>query len=199
MEAGVFSRTGFERVRAGDVIEIVGRVSSGRTSFLLRCLADATRAGAAIALVDVDGTFDPTSAERAGVDLSRVLWVRTDRRRDRALVALDLLARCPGFGVVVLDAGEVPPRLTLTTAFRIKRALASSGGVLVVVGRQRIMGPAADLAMETVQEGCEWTGAGTRTRRLDAVRTCLQLVRPQAAAHPRAAGAAWPRRARWIA
>lgn len=199
MDDGVFSRLGFACVRAGDVIEIVGRVSSGRTSLLLRCLADATRAGAAVALVDVDGTFDPASAARAGVDLSRVLWVRTDTRRDRALVALDVLARCPGFGVVALDAGEVPLRLTLPTAFRIKRALAGSGGVLVVVGRQRVMGSAADLAMETVQEECEWTGAGTRTRRLDALRTSLQLVRPQAATHPRAAGAVWPRRARWIA
>jgi hypothetical protein len=199
VEDGMVGAIGAARVRAGDVVEIVGRLTSGRTSWLVRALADATRGGAAVALVDVDGTFDPASAARAGVDLARVLWVRADRRRDRALAALELLARCPGFGVVVLDAGEVPPRLPLTTAFRLKRALAGSGGVLVVVGRTRIMGAAADLAMETVQEGCEWTGAGTRARRLGAVRTCLQLVRPQAATHPRAAGGHWPRRARWIA
>lgn len=184
-------------LRAGHVVEIVGRVSSGRTSLLLAWLGDATRAGGAVALIDVDHTFDPVSATRAGIDLRRVLWVRASGRRDRALSALGLLARCPGFALVALDAGEVPPRLTLTHAFRLKRAL--RGSALVVVGRRRVMGVAADLAIETVQEECEWTGAGSRPRRLDAVRTRLQLVRPQAATHPRACGIVWPRRARWIA
>jgi len=184
-------------VRAGAAVEIVGRVSSGRTSLLHAWLRDATRAGGAVALVDVDATFDPVSAARADVDLSRVLWVRVAGRRDHALSALGLLARCPGFALVALDAGEVPPRLTLTHAFRIKRAL--SGSALVVVARRRLLGAAADLAIETVQEGCEWTGAGSRLARLDAVRTRLQLVRPQSATHPRASGVVWPRRARWTA
>lgn len=187
----------FGEGRAGAVVEIVGRVSSGRTSLLHAWLADATRSGGAVALIDVDHTFDAASAARAGVDLRRVLWVQSGGRRDHALSAVGLLARCPGFALVALDAGEVPPRLTPTTAFRLKRAL--RGSVLLVVGRRRVMGAAADLALETVQEGCEWTGAGSRARRLDAVRTRLQLLRPQSAVHPRAGGGAWPCRARWTA
>ena len=186
-----------DAARAGAVVEIVGRVSSGRTSVLHAWLADATRAGAAVALLDVDHTFDPESAARAGIDLRRVLWVQGGGRRDHALSALGLLARCPGFALVALDAGEVPPRLTPTAAFRIKRAL--RGRVLLVVGRRRVMGSAADLALETVQEGCEWTGAGLRARRLAAVCTKLELLRPESAIHPHAGGAPWPRRARWTA
>lgn len=186
-----------EQAREGAVVEIVGRVSSGRTSLLHAWLAYATRAGAAVALVDVDHTFDARSAARAGVELRRVLWVQTGGRRDRALSALGLLTRCPGFTLVALDAGELPPRLTATAAFRLKRAL--RGTVLVTVGRRRVMGAAADLAFETVQEGCEWTGAGLRARRLAAVCSKLELLRPQSALHPRAGGTRWPRRARWTA
>jgi RecA DNA recombination protein len=196
MEDGVAAKGRPNVLRAGSVIEVIGPISSGRTSLLLSWLADATRAGGVVALVDVDGTFDPRSATRSGIDLRRVLWVRAGGRRDRALSALGLLARCPGFALVAFDAGELSPRVTLTHAFRVKRAL--RGGVLVVVGRHRMMGAAADLAIETVQEGCEWTGAGSRARRLDAVRTRLHLLRPQSATHPRVAGA-WPRHARWIA
>ena len=186
----------FDAVPRGAVVEIVGRVSSGRTSLLQAWLAHATRAGAAVALVDVDHTFDAGSAARAGVDLRRVLWVRSGRRHDRALTALGLLARCPGFALIVLDAGERPLRLTATAAFRLKGVM--RGTALVVVGRRRVMGAAADLALETIQEGCEWTGAGSQARRLAAVWTTVELLRPEAAIHPRAGGA-WPRRARWTA
>jgi hypothetical protein len=181
----------------GVVVEIVGRVSSGRTSLLHAWLADATRAGTAVALVDVDHTFDVVSAARAGVELRRVLWVQGGGRRDRAVSALGLLARCRGFGLVVLDAGELPPHLTPTAAFRLKRAL--RGRVLLVVSCRRVMGSAADFAIETVQEGCEWTGVGSRARRLAAVCTKLDLLRPHASMHPRAGGGVWPRRLRWIA
>lgn len=187
----------FDAARGGAVVEIVGRVSSGRTSLLHAWLADATRAGAGVALIDVEHTFDPESAARAGVDLRRVLWVQSGGRRGQALSALGLLARCPGFALVAFDAGEVPPRLTPTAAFRVKRVL--RGRVLLVVGRRRVMGSAADLALETVQERCEWTGAGLRARRLGAVCTKLELLRPQSATHPHAGGAPWPQRARWTA
>src|SRR5436305_139603 len=55
--------------RAGEITEIVGRLSSGRTSLLMAALRHATHAGAATALVDVDDAFDAVSASRAGVEL----------------------------------------------------------------------------------------------------------------------------------
>src|SRR5438045_3884460 len=63
-------------VRAGTITEIVGELSSGRTSLMTACLRDVTAGGAAAALVDTDAAFDPASAARAGVVLSRLLWVR---------------------------------------------------------------------------------------------------------------------------
>src|SRR5262245_27648313 len=99
--------------RCGEITEIVGRLSSGRTSLVFGWIADVTDRGGTVALVDVDDTFDPSSGARAGIDLRRVLWVRCARRRRTALVATDLLVRCPGFPLIVLDTGEVAPRLTL--------------------------------------------------------------------------------------
>lgn len=185
--------------RAPAIVEVVGRLSSGRTSLVLGWLAEATRAGGAAALVDVDATLDIASAARAGVDLRRLLWVRAGGRRDRAIAAVHLLARCPGFTLLVLDTGEAPPRLTLTAAFQLKHAMRAARATLVIVGRRRVMAAAADVAIEAVQDGCDWAGAGADVRRLDAVRSRLHLVRPHAAGHPQAGDARWPRAARWTA
>src|ERR1700675_1803657 len=101
-------------VVAGGITEIVGGPSSGRTRLLVACLRDVTRCGAIAALVDTDHVFDPVGAARAGVELSRLLWVRCGRRPDRALRAADLLVRCPGLALIALDTGDFTPRLSLT-------------------------------------------------------------------------------------
>ena len=60
----------------GCLTEICGPASSGRTTVLLATLAAATRRGEYCALIDVSDALDPHSAEAAGVDLDRLLWVR---------------------------------------------------------------------------------------------------------------------------
>lgn len=60
----------------GAITEMVGAESSGRTSLALSFLAGITRAGNVGAWIDVLNTLDPESAAAAGVDLSRLLWVR---------------------------------------------------------------------------------------------------------------------------
>src|SRR5262245_41994821 len=127
-------------VRPGEITEVVGMLSSGRTSLVMCALADLTREGAATALIDADGAFDPATAVRAGVVLERVLWIRCASDRTRALRAADLLVRCPGFGAVALDVGETPPALTLAAAFRLKLAVRRRGAALLIVGRRRITG-----------------------------------------------------------
>src|SRR5208282_2439914 len=60
----------------GCLTEICGTASSGRTSVLLFALARATQRGEVCALVDASDAFDPVSAAAAGMELSRLLWVR---------------------------------------------------------------------------------------------------------------------------
>jgi hypothetical protein len=60
----------------GALTEICGPASSGRTSVLLSLMARMTQANEVCALVDATDSFDPHSADTAGVNLNRVLWVR---------------------------------------------------------------------------------------------------------------------------
>lgn len=60
----------------GCLTEICGSASSGKTSILLRVLAQATQRGEVCALIDASDAFHPASAAAAGVEMSRLLWVR---------------------------------------------------------------------------------------------------------------------------
>src|SRR5262249_37136681 len=125
--------------RRGEVSELVGPRSSGRTSVLLSTLAEATSRGDVVGLVDAFDRFDPVSAGAMGVDLDRVLWVRgpaltvesarPDRLAEavhRAIRAFDLIVRAGGFSVAALDVADVPPRylrsLPWTTWLRLAHA-----------------------------------------------------------------------------
>ncbi|HUR36530.1 MAG TPA: hypothetical protein VM009_01850 [Terriglobales bacterium] len=68
--------TGIGGLPRAALTEICGPASSGRTSVLLSLLAEATARQEACALIDASDAFHPGSAERAGVELARLLWVR---------------------------------------------------------------------------------------------------------------------------
>jgi recombination protein RecA len=55
-------------------------MSSGRAAILCSLLAQTTDAEELCALIDAGGCFNPGSAATAGVDLSRLLWVRCGRK-----------------------------------------------------------------------------------------------------------------------
>lgn len=165
----------------GEITEIVGGPSSGRTSLLVACLCEAVRRGETAALVDTEETFDPGSAVQAGVDLRRLLWVRCGSHRDVALRAADMLVRCPGFALVALDLGERVPRLPTTLAFRLKFAVRRTDVALLIVGRRRLTGASAALAVETLRDGIEWTGPGSVPTRLARVRTTTRVLRSRRA------------------
>jgi hypothetical protein len=161
------------------------------------CLREATAAGGTAALVDADGAFDPASAARAGVVLSRLLWVRCGGRRHAALAATDLLARCPGFALVVLDAGETPPRVSLGAAFRLRQAARRAGVAVLLVGRRRVAGAGATLAVRTRRDALAWAGSRRAPTRLAGMRTRVQVLRNQAASWAPSAVARMRDEPRW--
>jgi recombination protein RecA len=138
----------------GQMSEIVGPRSSGRTTLLTAALAAATDRGDLAALVDPLDTFDPESAAAGGVGLERLLWLRGDgttmgvlpqrekgqaeRILDRALKAVNLVLQAGGFDLVVLDFAEVPSeairRLPFTTWFRLQRVIEGSRTVCLLLG-----------------------------------------------------------------
>src|SRR5262249_6645121 len=137
----------------GEITEIVGRPSSGRTSYLLACLSDVVSQGETAALVDAEEPFDPRSAVRAAIDQPRLLWVRCGGHRGVAHRLADMLVRCPRFALVALDLGERVPRLPPALSFRLKFAVRRTDVALLIVGRRRLTGSSAALALETLREG----------------------------------------------
>lgn len=121
----------------GQLSEVVGPRSSGRTSLVQGLVAGVTRRGELAAVVDTLDRWDPAGLDERGADLTLVLWVRghdvpltqlslapdwepsrpaPGRRRrshvahalDRAIKAVSLVLNAGGFGLVVLDLSDVP-------------------------------------------------------------------------------------------
>jgi hypothetical protein len=140
----------------GAISEITGPASSGRTGVMLAALAKATCHDEASALVDASDNFDPASAVVAGVDLDRLLWVRCSEhnrsslrnaprraalgRLEQVLKVTDLLLQGGGFGMVVLDLGDIPAesvrRVPLTSWFRFRRTVEPTATVLLIVEQE---------------------------------------------------------------
>ena len=157
----------------GCLTEIYGPASSGRTSLLLSILAQATDREEVCALVDTDDAFDPASAAATGVHLDRLLWVRSGGNAEHALKAADLLIQGGGFGLVVLDLGDTPPatarRISLTSWFRLRRAVENTPTVLISVARQSNAKTCASLQLECARERAAWSGALHTSRLLRAI------------------------------
>jgi recombination protein RecA len=123
-------------VPRGQVSELIGPTSSGRTSLAWTWLGAATRRGESVALIDTFDRFDPATAEACGIELSRLLWIRgqaitktagavdpawlpgaravegpgtlLERTIDRSLKALNLVLQSGVCTAVVLDFADVP-------------------------------------------------------------------------------------------
>ena len=144
----------------GCLTEIFGPPCSGRSSILQSALAARTRAEETCALVDAQDSFDPAGAQNAGVELSRLLWVRC-QGIDPALRSLDLLLHGGGFGLVALDLGDIPPKLVrqvqLNVWFRMRRAVEDTSTVLVVLARETNAKSCASLVLRVEKETTEWS------------------------------------------
>jgi recombination protein RecA len=60
----------------GCLTELYGAASSGKTSVLVATIAAATRRDETCVLVDASDSFDPASGKAAGMEFSKLLWVR---------------------------------------------------------------------------------------------------------------------------
>lgn len=159
-------------VRRGHVSEIIGPRSSGRSTVLCRAMAAATARGEVVALIDTCDRFDPLAAADAGVDLSRVLWVRERGDTTRALKATNLVLQAGGFGIVAFDLADVHAmairQFPHTTWMRIARVVEGSQTAVVLIGSDRIARSAggATIALDTAAGSIRgtWHGANDRSR-----------------------------------
>ena len=119
-----------------------------------------------------------------GCGSKRLLWVRCGHNAEHALKAADLLIQGGGFGLVVMDLGDTPPatarRISLTSWFRLRRAVEHTPTVLLAVARQSNARTCASLMLECRPD------AGVRVVPFGA------RARAAAARHPRAGDAEKP-------
>ena len=160
---------GFPR---GALHEISGPRSSGRTSLALALLAGTTRWGEVTAVVDLADAFDPASADRAGVDLDRVLWLRPPALRE-ALRCAERLLEASGFALVLLDLTP-SPQIAPATWPRLARAAKSSNTALTVLSSWRMAGTSAQIALELDPSRARFSGTPAL---LEGLETEVALVR----------------------
>jgi hypothetical protein len=141
--------------------ELVGGISSGRTGVVLALLRQATEQGEFCVLVDLQDTFDPASGAAAGIELSRLLWVRCGGNMEHALKATDLLVRAGGFGMVVLDVSGTSAatmrRIPVASWFRLRHGAEHSGAALVVTGERIEAGSCAKLQLGVRRKEILWS------------------------------------------
>jgi hypothetical protein len=169
--------------RQGEISEVVGARSSGKTGILLSSLAAATAGGGVAAIIDAVDRLDPASVQEAGLDLNRVLWVRgapvtIEMARpaiiheivSRAVRAFDLVIRAGGFSLVALDLSDVPSpyvrALPWATWKRLAYANEGRPTVGLVIGHEP-MGRSARGVSIAIASSAVWAGTSDQSRRFD--------------------------------
>lgn len=144
----------------GALTEIFGPPCSGRTSLLFSALGARTTHAEACALIDGCDAFDPHSAEAAGIDLKRLLWVRC-RNIEQSFRATDFLLQAGGFGFIALDLSDIPResvhRVPLDTWFRFRRAVEGTSTILLVLEQEPHAKTCASLVLRMQAERSRWS------------------------------------------
>jgi RecA DNA recombination protein len=184
-------------VPRGQLSEIAGPSSSGRTTLALQTLAASTRRGEIAALVDTFDRLDVASAAAAGIDLDRLLWIRGSDRTwgpasagpdgpdaivTRALKALNLVLQARGFACVVLDLADAPPvalkRIPFTTWLRVQRIIEGTDTACLLVAPQPLARSAGGLTLLLAGRP-RWTGDADRNRHLTGADVTVRVVSPR--------------------
>jgi hypothetical protein len=146
----------------GAISEVFGPASSGRTSLMYSMLAYATAHEETCALVDTNDVFAPTAAAAAGIDFDRLLWVRGAGNLEHAFKATDLLLHAGGFGLVILDIGDVAVkdsyRIISSWWYRFRHTVEDRPTVMMVVSEEACTRSCAALTLE-LHGAAEWSQA----------------------------------------
>jgi recombination protein RecA len=169
----------------GALTEIFGSASSGRTSLTLSALAHATANEEVCALVDLSNSLDPQSASKVGIALDQLLWLRCDNKLENAFKAADLILQAGGFGLVVLDLGDLPSiqarKIISSWWYRFRRVLENQPTALLVIAQDSCVRSCASLSLALSKADEYWTSAvptATHARLLQGLTLESERQRP---------------------
>lgn len=87
----------------GRVIEIFGPESSGKTTLAIHAIAESQKTGGIAAIIDAEHAFDPTYAQKLGVNINELLISQPDNG-EQALEIADSLIRSGAIDIIVIDS-----------------------------------------------------------------------------------------------
>jgi len=87
----------------GRVIEIFGPESSGKTTLAIHAIAESQKVGGIAAIIDAEHAFDPTYAQKLGVNIDELLISQPDNG-EQALEIADSLIRSGAIDIIVIDS-----------------------------------------------------------------------------------------------
>lgn len=94
----------------GRTVEFSGELSTLKTYFSLKAIANAQEAGMRAAFYDLEGSFEPARAEQLGVDVENLLLIDRSLRGDEGLDVIEQLLMQGDFIVVVDSIAALVPK-----------------------------------------------------------------------------------------
>ncbi len=154
----------------GGICELTGPAGGGKRGLVFSMIANLTRANNICAVVDASDSFDPPSADKSGVKLNKVLWVKCGGDPKKAVLATDYLIQSGLFGAIWLDLSladeDFLNRMPSSYWFRFKVGLKDTASVLLVTLEETRLRSASHQSVRVAKESSEWAGeAGFRVMR----------------------------------
>ena len=143
--------------------------SSGKTSVLTSLLARASQ-DHYCALVDASDAFSPDTGQAAGIELSKLLWVRCGKSKtktklpplEQAFKVTDILLQSSGFGLIAMDVSgigeQIMRKVPLSTWFRFSRVIEKQSAALVFVAQEPHATSYAGLVLRVQSDPAAFSG-----------------------------------------
>jgi len=169
----------------GQVSEVHGPASAGRTALVVGLAARITRGGTLAGWVDPQDRFEPGTAAGAGVDLARLLWLRGRAGQPRglpeAVAATGTLLGSGLFDLVVLDLSGVSAveiqRLPGATWIRLQRMIETTPTALVLLADAHVAHGPGGASLALSPGSARWSGPPGPGRLLSGLASELRASR----------------------
>jgi RecA/RadA recombinase len=117
---------------SGHLIEIVGSKSSGKTTLLFKILSGLSKQEKGVAYFDFSGTFYPPSAQKSGIDLTKLIVLRP-KNIQSGLRGAEILFKSGGICVAIFDMVGTEDQIPKALLLRLKKNVKQAHGIGILL------------------------------------------------------------------
>ena len=146
------------------------------------------------ALVDAKDSFDPASADAAGAVLSRLLWIRCGKSKqklpplEQAFRTADILLNSGGFGLVAVDLSgfseQLVGKIPMATWFRFAKVVEKQRTALVFLEQRHHARSCAGLVINLKTKPSLLSGTLLKQLQLEIELIRTTEKKPPSSVHP---------------